>query len=100
MRTLMRSPAAATNGTLGLWMAVDTTPTANMLEVLKDIRKILPEIMAQLPPGLHGEVINDASRFVEAAIKEVVRSLLESMLNVQATFRFFTFVRLIWFSGL
>jgi multidrug efflux pump len=70
------------DGKFGLWIAVDPVPSANMLEVVEAVKKIQPEIRAQLPPGLEMELIYDAGDFVNASIEQVVTTLLEAMLIV------------------
>ena len=70
------------DGKAGMWIAVDPVPSANMLDVVNATKKILPEIQAQLPPGLSMELIYDAGDFVNASISQVVETLLEAMLIV------------------
>ena len=70
------------DGKFGLWIAVEPVPTANMLDVVAAVKKLQPEIAAQLPPGLEMEMIYDAGDFVNASIRQVVEALLEAMLIV------------------
>src|SRR5690606_18917057 len=69
-------------GKFGMWIAVDPVPTANILDIVKAVKAIEPEIRAQLPPGLSMELIYDAGDFVNASIDQVVETLLEAMLIV------------------
>ena len=70
------------DGKEGVSMGVNLTPGANLLEVTKAVRNLFPDIQAQLPAGLIGEIAYDNSLFVNAAIKEVVRTLVEALIIV------------------
>jgi len=66
------------DGKFGLWIAVDQVPTANVVEVVQAVRKLLPDIEAQLPPGVKVQILFDSTEFVTASIKEVVITLFEA----------------------
>ena len=70
------------DGKRGLWIAVDQVPTANVLEVVAGVRRIIPDLEAQLPPGVHLRVIYDATEFVNTSIKEVASTLVQAVLIV------------------
>jgi multidrug efflux pump len=63
-------------------MGINIAPTANLLEVVGRVRDIFPEIQAQLPAGLVGEIAYDSTDFVNAAISEVVSTLIEALVIV------------------
>jgi len=50
--------------------------------VIKEVRKILPELESQLPPNLKAEIAYDATLFIQASINEVVKTLFEAVLIV------------------
>jgi len=50
--------------------------------VVRGVHKIWPDIQAQLPRGLNGEIVYDSTEFVNAAIYEVVLSLVEALVIV------------------
>jgi multidrug efflux pump len=63
---------------MGIWVL----PTANSLDVIRSVRKILPEIKAQLPAGIKVAVPYDSTLYIENAIDEVLKTLTETLLIV------------------
>ena len=63
---------------MGIWVL----PTANSLDVIEAVRKEVPEIRAQLPVGMSVGVPYDATRYINDAIKEVLHTLMETLLIV------------------
>ena len=70
------------DGKQAVYIGVQVAPAANLLEVVRGVRKIWPDIQAQLPRGLNGEIVYDSTEFVNAAIYEVVLSLVEALVIV------------------
>jgi multidrug efflux pump len=70
------------DGKKAVYIGIQVAPNANLLDVIGNIRKIFPGIVAQLPKGLNGEVVYDSTKFVTSAIHEVVSTLLEAILIV------------------
>jgi multidrug efflux pump len=70
------------DGRQAVYIGIQTAPAANLLDVIAGVRKIFPEITAQLPQGLNGAIVYDSTDFVNSSIREVVRSLLEALLIV------------------
>jgi multidrug efflux pump len=70
------------DGHQAVYIGIQTAPAANLLDVIAGVRKIFPEITAQLPQGLNGAIVYDSTDFVNSSIREVVRSLLEALLIV------------------
>jgi multidrug efflux pump len=66
----------------GVFVGVQVAPTANLLSVIGNIRKIVPGIFAQLPSGLNAVVAFDSTTFVNASIYDVLQSLVESLIIV------------------
>ncbi|HEY3808297.1 MAG TPA: efflux RND transporter permease subunit [Steroidobacteraceae bacterium] len=54
-------------------MSVLKTGSASTLQIVRDIRRLLPGIRGQVPEGLNVEATSDQSIFVRAAISGVVR---------------------------
>ena len=52
--------------------------------MIKGVRKVVPDIQAQLPQGLDGEIVYDSTDFVNSSIHEVVSTLVEALLIVTA----------------
>ncbi|MBR0834253.1 efflux RND transporter permease subunit [Bradyrhizobium manausense] len=70
------------NGKTAVYIGIQAAPTANLLDVINGVKAVLPDIKAQLPNGLSGEVLYDATDFVNSSISEVIHSLLEAVLIV------------------
>ncbi|MGC9164103.1 MAG: efflux RND transporter permease subunit, partial [Thiomonas sp.] len=50
--------------------------------VIARVRKVFPEIQAQLPSGLKGTIVYDSTKFVNASIDEVIKTLVEAVFIV------------------
>ncbi|HEX5282077.1 MAG TPA: efflux RND transporter permease subunit [Micropepsaceae bacterium] len=70
------------NGQNSIAMSVDIAPDANLLDVLKRVQQVFPQIRSQLPQGLEGAILYDASDFVSAAISEVEMTIIKTLLIV------------------
>jgi multidrug efflux pump len=70
------------DGKKAVYVGIQVAPTANLLEVIKRVRDVFPDIRAQLPQGLQGEVIYDSTKFVNSAIAEVIWTIAEALLIV------------------
>ena len=70
------------NGQKGVYIGIQTVPSASLLAVIAGVKAVLPSIQEQLPAGLVGDVIYDSTVFVNSSINEVERSLAETVLIV------------------
>ena len=70
------------DGKPSVQIGIKVAPTANLLDVMKRVRAVFPEIQAQLPEGLHGAIAYDATKFVNSSINEVIRTLIEALIIV------------------
>ncbi|MDD3181631.1 MAG: efflux RND transporter permease subunit [Alphaproteobacteria bacterium] len=70
------------DGKEAVYIGVQVTPTANLLEVVNRIRAVFPQIQENLPTGLEGTIVYDSTKFVTSSIKEVVTTLVEAVLIV------------------
>ncbi len=70
------------NGKKGVYIGIQTVPSASLLSVIAGVKAVLPSIQQQLPAGLAGDVIYDSTVFVNSSINEVERSLGETVLIV------------------
>ena len=70
------------DGKRAVYIGIQVAPAANLLDVIAGIRKIFPDIQAQLPEGLSGKIVYDATAFVNSSIREVVTTLIEALLIV------------------
>jgi multidrug efflux pump len=65
-----------------VFIGIKVAPDANILEVAQRVRNAVPDIQAQLPSGLSGEIVYDATKFVTSSIREVEKTLIEALLIV------------------
>jgi len=70
------------DGIPSVYIGVKGTPSANPLDVISEVRAVMPEIESQLPPGLKVTIAYDATRFIQASIDEVVKTLAEAVVIV------------------
>ncbi|MBN9230581.1 MAG: efflux RND transporter permease subunit [Legionella sp.] len=70
------------DGRTAVYIGIVVAPSANLLTVINDIKKIFPTIQSELPQGLKAAIVYDASLFVDSSIHEVIMSLLEAFLIV------------------
>jgi multidrug efflux pump len=70
------------NGETATFMGIWVLPTANSLEVIKQVRAAIPEIQSQLPPGMKVGIPYDSTAYIQDAINEVLRTLTETLLIV------------------
>jgi multidrug efflux pump len=70
------------NGETATFMGIWVLPTANSLEVIKQVRATIPELQAQLPPGMKVGIPYDSTAYIQDAIDEVLSTLTETLLIV------------------
>lgn len=70
------------DGIPSVYIGIKGTPSANPLDVISEVRAVMPEIESQLPPGLKVTIAYDATRFIQASIDEVVKTLAEAVVIV------------------
>ncbi|KJK04381.1 MULTISPECIES: multidrug efflux RND transporter permease subunit [Pseudomonas] len=69
-------------GIPSVYIGIKATPGANPLDVIKEVRKLMPELENQLPANLKASIAYDATLFIQASIDEVVKTLVEAVLIV------------------
>ncbi|MEI6339572.1 MAG: efflux RND transporter permease subunit, partial [Verrucomicrobiota bacterium] len=70
------------SGQKATFMGVWPLPTANTLDVVRAIRDVLPEIQSRLPSGMNASVAYDSTVYIDSAIHDVLKTLLETLLIV------------------
>jgi multidrug efflux pump len=70
------------NGQGATFMGVWVLPTANSLDVIKEVREAIPDIQAQLPAGMKVGIPYDSTAYIQDAINEVLKTLSETLLIV------------------
>jgi multidrug efflux pump len=70
------------NGESATFMGVWVLPTANSLEVIKQVRAAIPGIREQLPAGMKVGIPYDSTAYIQDAITEVLSTLSETLIIV------------------
>jgi multidrug efflux pump len=70
------------NGETATFMGVWVLPTANALEVIRDVRKAVGELSHELPVGMTVGIPYDSTEYIEQSIHEVLKTLTETLLIV------------------
>src|SRR5262252_7005165 len=70
------------DGQTATFMGVWVLPTANSLDVIKEVRKALPAIQSQLPSGMTLGIPYDSTAYIQDAIDEVLHTLTETLIIV------------------
>ena len=70
------------SGERAVFMGVWPLPNANSLDVIKRIRAEMELIQKELPTGLSGRIAYDATKYIEDAIHEVLKTLTETLFIV------------------
>jgi multidrug efflux pump len=70
------------DGIPSVYIGIKATPSANPLDVIKEVRKVMPQLTEQLPPNLKVAIAYDATQFIQASIDEVIKTLFEAVLIV------------------
>ena len=73
---------SAFDGLKAVFIGIYSTPTANPLTVIADVRKEFPSIETELPPGMSAAIAYDSTKFIDASISEVQKTLIEAALIV------------------
>ncbi len=71
--------AVSFDGKKAVYIGIQVAPTANLLDVIRGVRKVFPHIQSQLPQGLNGKIVYDSTKFVDASISEVEATLIEAL---------------------
>jgi multidrug efflux pump len=69
-------------GQTAVFMGIWPLPNANSLDVIKRVRAEMTDVQRQLPSGLEGRIAYDATDYINSAIREVVKTLSETLLIV------------------
>jgi multidrug efflux pump len=70
------------SGQKATFMGVWPLPNANTLDVVRSVREAMPEIQSRLPTGMQAKIAYDATVYIESAIKDVLKTLSETLLIV------------------
>lgn len=67
------------SGDTAVFMGVWVLPNANALDVIKRVRQVLPDIERNAPTGMKVGVPYDGTAYIEDAIHEVIKTLMETI---------------------
>ncbi len=70
------------NGKSAVFIGMKSTPTANPLTVISDVKKMLPELQVNYPPGFESKVVYDSTEYIRSSIHEVIQSIAEATMIV------------------
>jgi multidrug efflux pump len=70
------------SGQTAVFMGIFALPNANALEVVRRVRAEIATIQRELPSGLSARVAYDATAYINDALHEVTRTLLDTLLIV------------------
>jgi multidrug efflux pump len=63
------------NGQHAVFIGVQSTPTGNPLNIVKDIRAMAPDLERSLPPTVKMGIAYDSTKFIQSSISEVEHTL-------------------------
>ena len=69
-------------GQTATFMGVWVLPSESTVEVIQRVRAAMPDIQRSLPAGLNATIAYDASKYIEDALHEIVKTLIETLLIV------------------
>src|SRR5256886_3908980 len=70
------------SGEKAVFMGIWVLPNANSLDVIKRVSAEMALIQKELPTGLNGRVAYDATKYIDSAINEVLKTLTETLIIV------------------
>jgi multidrug efflux pump len=70
------------SGQKAVFMGIWVLPNANSIDVIKRVRTEMEQIRKELPTGMTGEIAYDATAYINDAIHEVVKTLIDTLLIV------------------
>src|SRR5467141_2830511 len=70
------------SGQKAVFMGIYVLPNANAVEVIKRVRAEMEQIQRELPTGMTAEMAYDGTAYINTAIKDVFRTLMETLLIV------------------
>ncbi|CAD6562713.1 efflux RND transporter permease subunit [Paraburkholderia sabiae] len=79
----------AFSGKRSVFIGIKVAPDANVLDVAKRVKTIFPDLQKQFPTGMTGDIVYDATDFINTAIEEVVKTLVEALLIVTVVISLF-----------
>jgi multidrug efflux pump len=70
------------SGQRAVFMGVFVLPNANAIDVVKSVRVEMEQIQKELPTGMEGRIAYDGTAYINTAIKDVFKTLVETLMIV------------------
>ena len=70
------------SGEKAVFMGIWVLPNANSVDVIKRVRAEMEQIQKELPTGMTGQIAYDSTAYINDAIHEVVKTLIDTLLIV------------------
>jgi multidrug efflux pump len=70
------------SGKRSVFMGIWVLPNANSLDVIARVRREVEIIQRELPSGMQASIAYDSTKYIDSAIREVTKTLLETVLVV------------------
>src|SRR5436305_2294285 len=70
------------SGEKAVFMGIFVLPNANSVDVIKRVRAEMEQIQKELPTGMTGQIAYDSTAYINDAIHEVVKTLIDTLLIV------------------
>ena len=82
MGALSYSVESKNNGKPSVTMMVTQTAGSNATEIATNIKKLLKDQEATMPPGIHFDIMQDVTEFLFASIEDLIKTLCEAFILV------------------
>ena len=70
------------SGQRAVFMGIFVLPNANSIEVVKRVRAEMEQIQRELPTGMEGRIAYDGTAYINTAIQDVFKTLVETLFIV------------------
>lgn len=70
------------SGQTAVFMGIWPLPNANSLDVIKRVRIAMESVQDKLPSGMQARIAYDATAYIDASIRDVIKTLSETLLIV------------------
>ncbi len=73
------SSSVMMNGEQAIFVGVQAGPTGNPLNIVRDVRALVPTLERGLPPTVKMNIVYDSTKFIQSSINEVINTLIEAV---------------------
>ncbi|HZD54566.1 MAG TPA: efflux RND transporter permease subunit [Woeseiaceae bacterium] len=71
-------------GQRAVYIGISPVPGANPLDAAERVHRQMQQVIEGLPAGLDGQVVYDATKYIESSVDEVIKTVVEAALIVIA----------------